>query len=205
VHIRRKLTSFLIIPIFALVVGLVGCSDPSPAPTGAASPTTAGATATQPVLSSKDSPTAVAASTASMASPEATTVAAGDGTCAKLNLNEATGEQFTAAIPNFSSRMVREFLEYRPYVSIQQFRREIGKYVEASQVAEYEKYVYVPIDPNASDAETLKQLPGVDDALAATIISSRPYTTGEAFAQVLATQLDAQQLTQLHCYLVAQP
>jgi DNA uptake protein ComE-like DNA-binding protein len=140
----------------------------------------------------------------STASPEVTVVA-GDGTCAKLNLNEATGEQFTATIPGFSSRMVREFLEYRPYVSIQQFRREIGKYVDASQVAEYEKYVYVPVDPNASDAETLKQLPGVDDALAETIISSRPYTTGEAFGQILATHLDEQQLMQLSCYLAAQP
>ncbi len=55
-----------------------------------------------------------------------------------------TGDELLATIPNFGDRMVREFGEYRPYVSIQQFRKEIGKYVDAAQVAEYEKYVYVP-------------------------------------------------------------
>jgi len=60
----------------------------------------------------------------------------------------------------FGNRMVREFLEYRPYISIQQFRREIGKYVEEAQVAEYEQYVYVPVNVNESDAATLQQLPG---------------------------------------------
>lgn len=198
---KRKLMNILTIPMLALLIGLAGCSDSSQAPTGTASPTTAGATATQATSSGVTSPTAVAVGTAS---PVATVVV-GDGTCAKLNLNEATAEQLTATIPNFSSRMVREFLEYRPYVSIQQFRREMGKYIDASQIAEYEQYVYVPVDPNASDAETLKQLPGVDDALAATIISGRPYTTGEAFGQILAAHLDAQQLTQISCYLAAQP
>lgn len=37
--------------------------------------------------------------------------------------------------------MVRKFEEYRPYVSIQQFRREIGKYVDEAMVAAYEQYV----------------------------------------------------------------
>ena len=46
----------------------------------------------------------------------------------KLNLNTATREQFLT-IPGVGDRMVREFEEYRPYASIQQFRREIGKYV----------------------------------------------------------------------------
>src|SRR6185295_7081776 len=44
----------------------------------------------------------------------------------RLNLNEVTEEQLLSTIPNFSNRMVREFFEYRPYISIQQFRREIG-------------------------------------------------------------------------------
>ena len=48
-------------------------------------------------------------------------------------------------------------MEYRPYVSIRHFRREIGKYVSDEQVAAYEQYVYVPVDPNSADAETLMQ------------------------------------------------
>ena len=71
--------------------------------------------------------------------------------------------------------MVREFLEYRPYVSIQQFRQEIGKYVDEAQVAAYEQYVYVPVNVDEADAKTLQQLPGVDEAVAAELIAARPY------------------------------
>ncbi|MEZ4518070.1 MAG: hypothetical protein R3C44_15035 [Chloroflexota bacterium] len=69
--------------------------------------------------------------------------------------------------------MTREFLEHRPYISIQQFH-EIGKYVDDAQVTEWEQYVYVPVDPNNSDADTLQQLPGVDETIAADLIAGRP-------------------------------
>ena len=38
-------------------------------------------------------------------------------------------------------KMVHEFEEYRPYRSMDQFRREIGKYVDADEVARLESYV----------------------------------------------------------------
>jgi len=81
---------------------------------------------------------------------------------AKLNLNTATADDFLATVPGLGNRMVREFMEYRPYVSIQQFRKEIGKYVDDAQVAEYENYVYVTIAINDSDSATLQQIPGLD-------------------------------------------
>ena len=40
-------------------------------------------------------------------------------------------------------RMLREFKEYRPYTSIEQFRREIGKYVDKAEVARLEKYIVI--------------------------------------------------------------
>lgn len=99
----------------------------------------------------------------------------------KINLNQMTNEQLLATIPNFGSRMVREFFEYQPYVSIQQFRREIGKYVDDAQIAAYETYVYVPVSVDDSDAETLKQIPGVDDSLAAALMAARPFGSNDAF------------------------
>jgi DNA uptake protein ComE-like DNA-binding protein len=39
----------------------------------------------------------------------------------KVNLNTASGDDFIAVIPGLRNRMVREFMEYRPYISIQQF------------------------------------------------------------------------------------
>lgn len=127
-------------------------------------------------------------------------VAAGE----KINLNDTSSDQLMATIPNFSSRMVREFLEYQPYVSIQEFRKEIGKYVSAEQVAEYERYVYVPVSANDADAETLKQLPGVDDSIAAELIAGRPYANNQAFLEALAQHVSADETSMAGQLLVTQ-
>jgi hypothetical protein len=39
--------------------------------------------------------------------------------------------------------MHHEFEEYRPYTSIERFRREIGKYVDSAEVARLERYVTI--------------------------------------------------------------
>ena len=57
-----------------------------------------------------------------------------------INLNTATDADFMT-IPGLGPRMLREFKEYRPYKSIEQFRKEIGKYVNAREVARLERYV----------------------------------------------------------------
>ena len=119
----------------------------------------------------------------------------------KLNLNTVTGNELLAAIPSFPSRMVREFQEYRPYVSIQQFRQEIGRYVDDAQIAEYEKYVYVPIAVNDSDSETLQQIPGLDSTEADSLISGRPYASAETFLAQLSGFVSADELEIAKSYL----
>ena len=57
-----------------------------------------------------------------------------------INLNSATRDEIML-IPGMSRRMAHEFEEYRPYTSIEQFRREIGKYVDDDEVARFERYV----------------------------------------------------------------
>ncbi|HEX9698449.1 MAG TPA: hypothetical protein VGD06_03225 [Acidobacteriota bacterium] len=59
-----------------------------------------------------------------------------------MDLNTATREDFLT-IPGMGERMVGEFFEYRPYVNMEQFRREIGKYVDDHEVARLARYVYV--------------------------------------------------------------
>lgn len=59
-----------------------------------------------------------------------------------LNLNTAPEEEFLL-IPGVGDRMVHEFEEYRPYQSMEQFRREIGKYVDEDELARLERYVYL--------------------------------------------------------------
>jgi DNA uptake protein ComE-like DNA-binding protein len=148
-------------------------SEPTVAP-----PTEASAQANQPTAEPTIEPTAAAVP----AAPAIT----------KLNLNTATGGEFLT-VPNVGNRMVREFMEYRPYLSIQQFRREIGKYVDEAQVAEYEKYVFVPIAPNDADAATLQQIPGVDQAIADQLIAARPFADKAAFVAKLSELISAEQ------------
>ena len=97
--------------------------------------------------------------------------------------------------------MVREFQEYRPYVSIQQFRKQIGKYVDETQVAEYEKYVYVPIRINDADATTLEQIPGLDAPEADALIAGRPYASVEDFLSKLSLFVSADELAIAKTYL----
>jgi DNA uptake protein ComE-like DNA-binding protein len=60
-----------------------------------------------------------------------------------LDLNKATAQEIEL-IPGVGPRMRHEFEEYRPYTSLEQFRREIGKYVDADEVARLERYVQIP-------------------------------------------------------------
>jgi DNA uptake protein ComE-like DNA-binding protein len=59
-----------------------------------------------------------------------------------LDLNGASKEEILL-IPGVGNRMQHEFEEYRPYRNIEQFRREIGKYVDEAEVARLERYVTI--------------------------------------------------------------
>ena len=57
-----------------------------------------------------------------------------------VNLNTASREEIEL-IPGMTDRMVHEFEEYRPYEDMAEFDREIGKYVDAAEVARFRRYV----------------------------------------------------------------
>jgi hypothetical protein len=196
-HMIAKSDSKYVLMLMILVVsvGLIACSPQAAAPTPTVPPATIEPTAV-PV---SEEPTA----TLGTAESAATEAVAATVECTRLNLNDVTEDALLVMIPDFSNRMVREFFEYRPYVSIQQFRREIGKYVDEAQVAEYEQYVYVPVDPNDSDADSLMQIPGVDETVANQLIEDRPYESNDAFMTALGASLDAGQLEEAACYLAA--
>jgi DNA uptake protein ComE-like DNA-binding protein len=59
-----------------------------------------------------------------------------------MDLNTASDEDLLT-IPGLGNRMLREFKEYRPYKAIEQFRREMGKYVKPPEVARLERYIVI--------------------------------------------------------------
>lgn len=181
-------------------------TQPATAPAAAAA-TNAPQAATAAIDATVAAPASAPAVTEPTAAPpttaptDAPVTAPASLTALKLNLNTVTAEQLLAAIPNFGNRMVREFQEYRPYISIQQFRREIGKYVDQAQVAEYEKYVYVPIDMNSADAATLQQIPGLDATEADQLVARRPFAASDAFLAELAQYISADEVAVAQGYL----
>ena len=183
--LRSKRTVVFIF-VLLLMLAMVACGSNS----ATNSVTTGDSTQAAPVEQAVDAGAAVSES-------ETTTAAT------KLNLNTALEAEFLT-IPGMGDRMVREFFEYRPYVSIAQFRREIGKYVNDEQVAAYEQYVYVPISANESDAATLQQIGGLDEGEAATLIDGRPYASNEAFLAALTPYVAADELAVAATYLDSQ-
>jgi len=59
-----------------------------------------------------------------------------------INLNTASDEDILS-IPGVGQKMLHEFKEYRPYKSMEQFNKEIGKYVDAKEVKRLARYVTV--------------------------------------------------------------
>jgi DNA uptake protein ComE-like DNA-binding protein len=118
-----------------------------------------------------------------------------------INLNTASDEEILS-VPGTGNRMLREFKEYRPYTNIVQFRREIGKYVDEAQVTEWEKYVFVPTNPNTATEADLLALPGLDEAAVQLIIANRSYVDWNALSSVLSQSYDKATLTALEPYWI---
>jgi DNA uptake protein ComE-like DNA-binding protein len=60
-----------------------------------------------------------------------------------IDPNTASDEEILL-IPGVGDRMLHEFEEYRPWQNVEHFRREIGKYVDATELARLESYVRLP-------------------------------------------------------------
>ena len=118
-----------------------------------------------------------------------------------LNLNTATREQILL-IPNAGPRMVREFHEYRPYKALAQFHREIGKYVDDTELARLEQYVFVPIDLNAASDADLQTIPGVGARMLREFKEYRPYKAIEQFRREIGKYVDQKEVARMERYVV---
>lgn len=117
-----------------------------------------------------------------------------------VNLNSASREEIML-IPAISEKMAHEFEEYRPYTSIQQFRREIGKYVDENEVARFEKYVFVPMNLNSASSEELASIPGMSKRMVHEFEEYRPYTSIEQFRREIGKYVDEREVARLERYI----
>jgi DNA uptake protein ComE-like DNA-binding protein len=117
-----------------------------------------------------------------------------------INLNTATNEEIQL-IPRMGPRMLHEFIEYRPYKSLAVFHREIDKYVDDTELARLEQYVFAPIDLNtASDADILT-IPGVGTRMLREFKEYRPYKSMDQFRREIGKYVNKQEVARLERYV----
>ncbi len=117
-----------------------------------------------------------------------------------VNLNAASREEILL-IPGVGDRMLREFLEYRPYAAIAQFQREIGKYVPEEEEARLEQYVYIPINLNTASDEDILSIPGVGARMLREFKEYRPYNNIGKFRQEIGKYVPEEEVARLERYV----
>ena len=118
----------------------------------------------------------------------------------QINLNTATEEEILM-IPGTGKRMLREFLEYRPYKTLAQFHKEIGKYVNDKELARLEQYVFVPIHLNTGSDEDILSIPGTGKRMLREFKEYRPYTNIEQFRKEIGKYVDKKEVARLERYV----
>jgi DNA uptake protein ComE-like DNA-binding protein len=117
-----------------------------------------------------------------------------------INLNTAPDSEILL-IPNMGPRMLHEFLEYRPYRAMAQFRREIAKYVDNAELARLEKYVFVPVNLNTASDEDILSIPGLGQRMLHEFKEYRPYQNIEQFRREIGKYVSAKEVARFERYV----
>jgi DNA uptake protein ComE-like DNA-binding protein len=117
-----------------------------------------------------------------------------------INLNDVSDDELML-VPGIDGRMAHEFEEYRPYGSIEQFQREIGKYVDEDEVARYEQYVFVPMDLNSASSDAFATIPGMSSRMVHEFEEYRPYSSMEQFQREIGKYVDENEVARLQRYV----
>ena len=118
-----------------------------------------------------------------------------------VDLNTADSETIQL-IPGVGKRMAHEFEEYRPWTSWTQFDKEIGKYVDATEVARLKRYVFIPLDLNTASEADFLTIPGVGERMAHELEEYRPWKSKAQFEREIGKYVDAKEVARLWRYMV---
>ena len=117
-----------------------------------------------------------------------------------IDLNTASAAEILL-VPGVGKRLAHEFEEYRPYKNLDQFRREIGKYVDPDELARLEQYVFVPVELNTASTADILSIPGVGKRLAHEFEEYRPYKNLDQFRREIGKYVDPGELARLERYV----
>jgi DNA uptake protein ComE-like DNA-binding protein len=120
-----------------------------------------------------------------------------------VNLNTATPEEILL-IPGAGKRMAHEFEEYRPWRSWAQFEKEIGKYVNAQEVARLAQYAFIPLNLNTASEADFMTIPGAGKRMAHEFQEYRPWKTMAQFDKEIGKYVDQKEVRRLARYVVIQ-
>lgn len=120
-----------------------------------------------------------------------------------INLNTATRAEILL-IPGVGNRLAHEFEEYRPYKALAQFRRELGKYVNESEVARLERHVFLPIKLNTATDEDILSIPGLGKRMLHEFKEYRPYKSIEQFRREIGKYVDKKELARLERFVTVE-
>jgi DNA uptake protein ComE-like DNA-binding protein len=120
-----------------------------------------------------------------------------------VNLNTGTKDEIML-IPGAGARMVREFGEYRPWVSWAQFDKEISKYVGQPETDRLKQYVFIPVNLNTATKEQIITIPGAGNRMVREFNEYRPWKTKEQFEKEIGKYVDAKEVARLWRFVYIQ-
>ncbi|MBM3806916.1 MAG: helix-hairpin-helix domain-containing protein [Acidimicrobiia bacterium] len=120
-----------------------------------------------------------------------------------INLNTASAAEIML-IPGAGKRMAHEFEEYRPWRSYAQFEKEIGKYVDAKEVARLAQYTFIPLNLNTASEADFMTIPGAGKRMAHEFQEYRPWKTQAQFEKEIGKYVDGKEVRRFWRYMVVQ-
>jgi DNA uptake protein ComE-like DNA-binding protein len=124
-------------------------------------------------------------------------------TFVNINLNTATAEEIML-IPGAGKRMAHEFEEYRPWKSYAQFEKEIGKYVDAKEVARLAQYTFIPLNLNTASEADFMTIPGAGKRFAHEFQEYRPWKSQAQFEKEIGKYTNEKEVRRFWRYMVIQ-
>jgi DNA uptake protein ComE-like DNA-binding protein len=118
-----------------------------------------------------------------------------------INLNTAPAEEIML-IPGAGKRMAHEFEEYRPWKTWAQFEKEIGKYVDAKEVARLGQYGFIPIKLNTATEADFMTIPGAGKRMAHEFEEYRPWKSQAQFEKEIGKYVSAKEVKRFWRFMV---